>query len=72
MKVTVFATYTDGQDGSFSVSLHGTKEEALEDLGKTEEELEEGNIYEDGAMEELNLEFDENGKLINDVRFSAG
>lgn len=56
MKITLFAAYTDGQDGSFSIRIYNTRQEALDKLGKTEEDLEEGNIYDDGAVEELNLE----------------
>ncbi len=72
MIIKLFASYSDGQDGSFSIALHNTREEALERLGRTEEELKKGCFYEDGAIEPLELEIDSSGKLMNNVSISVG
>lgn len=71
MKITLHAAYRDGQDGSFSVKLFNTKDEALKHLDRTEEELEEGNFYDDGAYEELTLDIVD-GKLEKPVSISVG
>jgi hypothetical protein len=63
MKINLWLTSKDCGDGSYTVSIVNTKEEALEILDRTEEQLSEGNTYEDGYLEEITLELDENGKL---------
>lgn len=72
MKIKLFIAASDGQDGSFSVKLFNTKEEALGNLKRTEEELQNGTFYDDGALEEIELELDEEGKLKESVWFSVG
>ena len=42
ISVKIFAACSDGGDGSVSVHLVNTREEALEKLDRTEEELENG------------------------------
>lgn len=69
MKINLVVSYMDGGDGSHNLKLHNTKEEALKRLNRTEEELQLGNIYADGAIEEITLEI-EDGKLINEVYIS--
>lgn len=71
MKITLHAAYQDGQDGSFSVKLFNTKREVLKYLDRTEEQLEEGCFYDDGAYEEVTLEIVD-GKLKNPVSISVG
>jgi len=72
MKKTLHISYRDGQDGTHRVILHNTKEEALARLNRTEEELEEGNIYEDGYYAEAELEFDEHGNLVKQIDIIIG
>lgn len=64
-QLKVWLTLTDGQDGSYSGHIHPTKEEALAELDRSEEELEEGSFYEDGILQEttLNVIEDEEGNL---------
>ena len=71
MKLNVWLTYTDSMDGSYYVTIHNTKEEALKRLGSTEEQLETGDFYEHGYMEEQEIEI-ENGKLVKPITFSIG
>jgi len=70
MKINLWFSYLDGMDGSHSIKLHNTKEAALERLNKTQEEVEQGNIYDDGYFEEITLEIDEQGKLVKEVYLS--
>ncbi len=65
MEIKLFASYMDFGDGSFGIKLHNTKDEALDRLGRTEKQLENGNIYDDGAIKPLILEINNEGKLIN-------
>ena len=65
MKIKLSIAYRDAGDGSFSLRLFPTREMALNQLGVTEEQLELGDYYEDGAIEEVELEIDENGNLLN-------
>jgi len=69
MKLNAWLTYSDGMDGSYFVTIQNTKEEALEQLGSTEEQLATGNTYDYGYMEEVEIEI-ENGKLIRPIEFS--
>jgi len=70
MKLNVWLTYSDGMDGSYFVTIQNTKEEALEQLGSTEEEIETGNVYDYGYMQEVEIEI-ENGKLVKPISFSV-
>ncbi len=70
MKLNVWLTYSDGQDGSYFVTIQNTKEEALEQLGSTEEEIDTGNVYDYGYMQEVEIEI-ENGKLVKPISFSV-
>lgn len=70
MKLNVFLTYRDGMDGSYFVTMQNTQEEALEVLGSTLEEVESGNTYDHGYMEEMEIEI-ENGKLVKPITFSV-
>lgn len=72
MKIKLFAAFRDGWDGSYSVKLFGTRDEALKHLDRTEEQLEDDNVYEDGAIEETEIEIDENGVIITPGRMSFG
>lgn len=67
MVIKVFWSYKDGQDGSHSIKLHSSKEEALNRLDRTEEELEDGDIYNDGSFGETLLEVDGKGNLLKEV-----
>ena len=70
MKIKLWLTFTDGQDGSYYVTIHNEKEEALERLNRTEDQMNNGNTYEDGYMSELDIEI-ENGKLVKPITFSV-
>jgi len=70
MKVQAFITYSDGQDGSYFVTIEGSLQDALNQLDRTEEQLAEGNVYDDGYMKEIELEI-EDGKLVTPIRFSV-
>lgn len=70
MKLNVWLTYRDCMDGSSFVTIQNTKEEALEELGSTEEELSTGDVYEHGYMEEVEIEI-EDGKLVKPITFSV-
>lgn len=70
MKIKLFVVSRDGQDGSFSFNLVNTKEEALKKLNRTEKQLEEGCFYDDGDYQEIELELDKNGKLLNNPYIS--
>lgn len=61
MKIKLFAACSDRRDGSHTVKLFNTKQEALDELDRTEEQLESGDTcyYEDGVLEEIVLDIDE-------------
>jgi hypothetical protein len=63
MKVKLYCSYRDGGDGSFTIRIHESRQKALDHLQVTEEELEKGNFYDDGAIEETEIEVDENGNI---------
>jgi len=63
MKIKLWLSAQDCGDGSNSVYINNTKEEALKSLGKQSEE-EIDNYYDDGMIEEIELEIDQNGKLL--------
>ena len=52
-----YGAYSDGWDGSFNISLFNTKQEALDSLERTEEQLEKGSHYDDGALIKLDAVF---------------
>ena len=62
--VNLVLSAKDCGDGSITVELHNTKEEALTSLNRTEQQLEDGCFYDDGMIEEITLELDENNKLV--------
>ncbi len=64
MKLKLWLSAKDLGDGSFSIQLDNTKVEALEYLERTEEEIHDGCFYDDGMFKEIELEIDENGKLL--------
>lgn len=70
MKLNIWLTYSDSQDGSYYVTIHNEKQEALERLNRTEEQLKEGDVYNDGYMTEIEIEI-ENGKLVKPIQFSV-
>lgn len=72
MKIKIFAAYRDGMDGSFSIRLFGEKQKALDHLDRTEEQLEEGNVYDDGAIAETEIEVDDQGVIIKSGHLSIG
>lgn len=59
MKISLWLSATDDGDGSISVHLNNTKEEALATLGKESEE-EITNMYDDGFLEEITLNIVDN------------
>lgn len=64
MKVKCHLVFSDGQDGSYTINIVPTKEKGLEILDRTEEQLEEGTVYEDGVIKEVTLDIEEkNGKF---------
>lgn len=64
IKLNLFGACTDGQDGTFSMTLCNTRKAALKILEKTEEELEDGCFYDDGAIAEVELILiEKDGKL---------
>ena len=63
MKLKLWLYSSDGGNGSFNVGLVNTKEEALEKLDRTEEEIEDGCFYDDGIIQEIELDI-ENEKLV--------
>lgn len=58
MKCKVSVAVKDLGDGSQSVCIFNTREEGLEYLNRTEEELEEGNSYDDGILVDTEMEFE--------------
>lgn len=65
MKIKLILAASDGGDGSIKVNLVNTREEALEILERTEEQMNDKNhcFYDDGLIEEIELEI-EDGKLV--------
>ena len=59
MKISLWLSATDDDDGSISVYLNNTKEEALATLGKESEE-EIDNMYDDGFLKEITLNIEGN------------
>lgn len=49
--IDAWMTFEDGQDGSYSIQLFGSREEAVKKLGKEPEVL-----YEDGGIEKVKIE----------------
>jgi hypothetical protein len=63
MKIKLWLSAWDCGDGSNTVELNNTKKEALKSLNlESEDEID--NYYDDGIIEEVELEIDENGKLL--------
>lgn len=62
MKIKLWLSANDCGDGSVSVRLNNTKIEALKSLNK-ESEDEIDNFYDDGMIEEIELDFDDEMKL---------
>jgi len=71
--IKAFAHVQDGQDGSASVNVYGTMDELWEEqfwLDMSEERKQQilsgHNPHDDGSIEELNIEVeeDENGNLV--------
>jgi len=59
--IDAWLTFEDGQDGSYSVHLVGTKEEAIKIIGTDEPE----SIYDDGAIEPVKIKLmNKNGKWV--------
>lgn len=60
IKIDAWVTFQDGQDGSYSVRIFGSRKEAVESLGKEPEVL-----YEDGGIDKVELEIvNKDGKWI--------
>lgn len=70
-KIKLFGAARDGQDGSYSVELFNTRQEALNELDRTEEELSNGCFHEDGGIAEVVIELVD-GKLKKPVYISLG
>jgi len=63
MKIKLWLSAWDCGDGSNTIELNNTKEEALKSLNlESEDEID--NYYDDGMIEEVELEIDETGKLL--------
>ncbi len=56
MKIKCFLATKDCGDGTIDVNLFGTRQECLDNLGVTEEDLEEENFYETGQITETEIE----------------
>lgn len=55
LEIDAWVTFQDGQDGSYSIHIFGTKAEAVKDLGTDSPET----LYDDGGMEKIKI------KLVN-------
>jgi len=64
MNVSLWLSATDDGDGSVSVYLNNTKEEALANLDRESEE-DVKSFYDDGLIKKVSLEIDEFGFLMN-------
>ena len=62
MKIKLWLSANDCGDGSISVRLNNTKEDALKSLNKESEE-EIDNFYDDGMVKEVELDFNDEMKL---------
>ncbi len=69
-KIKLFVACSDGWDGSVSATLFNTKKEALEELNRSEEELENGTFYDDGMIIEVKAEITVEGKLAKPIRLN--
>ena len=58
LKLKCFAVLRDCGDGSQACSIVPTKEDALESLDRTEEQLADNCFYEDGCYKEVTMEFE--------------
>ena len=56
MTINCFLTKKDCGDGTVTICLFKTRQECLDKLNRTEEQLEEGDTYNDGCIEEVSLE----------------
>jgi hypothetical protein len=72
MKIRLQGYFEDMNDGSYRLSLFNTKEELLSDVGKTEEEIKNGTVYDDGQLLEVDINVDEKGKLKKPLIISLG
>ena len=65
MILKCFLVTKDCGDGTINVNLFGDKQQCLDNLRVTEEELEEENFYETGQITETEIEVDViDGKLV--------
>ena len=65
IEVEPWLTFMDGQDGSYSIALHGTREEAAARLGTDNP----ATTYDDGALEPIKFKVIlKNGKYIIDPK----
>ena len=62
MKIKLWLSANDCGDGSINIRLNNTKEDALKSLNKESEE-EIDNFYDDGMVEEVELDFNDEMKL---------
>lgn len=62
MNIKLWLSANDCGDGSFSIRLHNTKKESLQSLDK-ESEDEIDNFYDDGMIDEVAFDFDDEMKL---------
>lgn len=67
MEIKAFAACWDGGDGSTSVVIYPTRDEALKSLNRTEKQLEEGVYYDDGIIREVFIEIDNKGELSKSI-----
>ncbi len=51
IEIEAWATFTDGQDGSYNIHLFGTREEAVEDIGTDSPQT----LYDDGGFQKFKL-----------------
>jgi len=58
LELNCFAVLRDCGDGSQACSIVATKEDALESLDRTQEQLDEECFYEDGCYRQVTMKFE--------------
>ncbi len=71
MQIKLWFSAKDWGDGSISVRLSNTKQEALKSLGK-ESEDEIDNFYDDGMIDEVGLDFNDKMELNTQFYINIG
>ena len=63
MRLNLWLSANDCGDGSITVQLNNSKQEALDSINQTEESIANGCFYDNGLIEEVHIEVEE-GKLV--------